>query len=59
MLQLTVVVILLIIALLPFCFIWALNTLFNMSIPFNIWTWLAALLLSGAVTHPTYRKKGQ
>lgn len=31
--------------LLPFVFIWSVNTLFNLGIPFNFWTWLAAVVL--------------
>jgi hypothetical protein len=34
----------------PFCSIWALNTLFPvLAIPYTFDTWLASLLLSGAV----------
>jgi len=29
----------------PFLTIWALNTLFNLSIAYTFWTWLAAMLL--------------
>lgn len=32
----------------PFAFIWALNTLFPaLKIPFNFYTWLASLLVTG------------
>lgn len=34
----------------PLLLIWSLNTLFPLlAIPYNIWTWLATLILSGAV----------
>jgi len=31
--------------LIPFGFLWSLNTLFNMGIPFNAHTWLATVVL--------------
>jgi hypothetical protein len=34
----------------PLLLIWALNTLFGLGIAYNIWTWLAALILGGAVS---------
>jgi hypothetical protein len=41
----------------PLLLIWALNTLFPvLAIPYTIWTWLAALLLGGAIS-PTVRVK--
>ncbi len=33
------------IVLLPFIFIWSVNTLFDLGIPYNFWTWLAAVVL--------------
>ena len=30
----------------PFALIWALNTLFALSIPYTFWTWLASLVIS-------------
>lgn len=33
------------VVLLPFVFIWSVNTLFGLSIPYNFWTWLAAVVL--------------
>ena len=33
----------------PFCLIWAINTLFNTTIPFTVWTWLAAFVLTATV----------
>ena len=33
------------IVVLPLVFIWSVNTLFNLGIPYNIWTWLAAVVL--------------
>lgn len=34
----------------PLLLIWSLNTLFPLlAIPYNIWTWLATLILSGAI----------
>jgi hypothetical protein len=37
------------ISLMPFAVIWALNTLFKFSIPFDFWTWLSAFILLGAL----------
>jgi len=37
------------ISLMPFAVIWALNTLFKFSIPFDFWTWLSAFVLLGAL----------
>lgn len=55
-------IVLLVIALIiagPLLIIWALNTLFPvLAIDYNVWTWLAALIL-GSVLGPTVRvKKG-
>ncbi len=33
----------------PLLSIWALNTLFNLGIAYNFYTWLAALLLGAAI----------
>jgi hypothetical protein len=33
----------------PYVFIWALNELFSLNIPFNFYTWLAALIIIGLV----------
>lgn len=44
----TFIVVLLVIALIilfPFAAIWALNTLFGLSIAYTFWTWLAAVVL--------------
>ena len=41
-----IILIVLIIALAGFLNIWALNTLFpSLSIPYNVWTWLASMVL--------------
>jgi hypothetical protein len=41
-----IVLVILVIALAGFLNIWALNTLFPvLAIPFNIWTWLASMIL--------------
>jgi len=37
------------ISLMPFAIIWALNTLFSLSIPFTFWTWLSSFVLLGAL----------
>jgi len=29
----------------PFAVVWALNTLFTLSIPYNPWTWLSVIIL--------------
>ncbi len=34
----------------PLVFIWSLNTLFDLDIPYTFWTWLAALALGASVT---------
>jgi len=47
LLLLLVVVALVIIG--PLLLIWALNTLFGLGIAYNIWTWMAAALLSIAI----------
>ena len=33
----------------PLLIIWALNTLFALGIAYTFWTWLAALILGGAI----------
>lgn len=39
----------------PLLLIWAMNTLFPvLAIPYTIWTWLAALILGGAIS-PTVK----
>ena len=38
-----------IIILWPLAIIWALNTLFALSIGYTFWTWLAVLVVSGAI----------
>jgi len=44
----------------PLVFVWSLNTLFpTLAIPYNIWTWLATLILVGLIkSKPTIIKKG-
>lgn len=37
------------VALWPFAFIWALNTLFNLTIPYSFWTWLSCVILMSSV----------
>jgi hypothetical protein len=34
----------------PFLIIWAVNTLFSLTIPFTLKTWFAVLILHGAVS---------
>jgi hypothetical protein len=46
------VLILLAIIFFPFAVIWALNTLFGLSIGYTFWTWLAVVVLS-SVINPT------
>ena len=42
----------------PLLLIWSLNTLFPvLAIPYDLWTWLAALIL-GATVGPKITKKG-
>lgn len=40
----------LIFILMPYAAIWALNTLFSLTIPFTFDTWCAAVILSGVVS---------
>lgn len=37
----------------PLASIWALNTLFGLTIPFTVDTWLASFILTGAITART------
>ena len=42
----------------PLALIWALNTLFpSLAIPYTFWTWLAAMILGGAVCGSSSTKK--
>ena len=34
----------------PFLMIWSINTLFGLTIPFTLKTWLAALILGGSAS---------
>lgn len=52
-----IVLIVLIVWLLPLATIWALNTLFPLSIAYTLKTWAAALLLSAAVGGSSVRSK--
>ena len=36
----------------PLVVIWALNTLFNLGIAYNFWTWLAMTVLTGTFGKP-------
>ena len=40
----------------PYLFIWALNTLFNLHIVFNFYTWLAALIILAVLVAPRMGK---
>lgn len=40
-----IVLVVLVAVLLPYAVIWAINTIFNTTIPFTFWTWLAMLIL--------------
>jgi hypothetical protein len=42
---LLVLLLLFILLSIPFAVIWALNTLFVLSIPYNFWTWLAMFII--------------
>ena len=44
----------------PLAIIWALNTLFGLTIEYTFWTWLAVVLLTGAFGKlgVTYKKNG-
>jgi hypothetical protein len=47
---------LLIIILFPLAVVWALNTLFHLAIPYDIYAWLAVIIL-GAFFHSSKVKK--
>ena len=52
-----VVLVIALLILAPLAIIWSMNTLFPiLAIPYNIQTWLAAMLLAGAVRSVHYRK---
>lgn len=39
------------VALFPLAEIWSINELFNMNIPYNFNTWIAAVIISGALSN--------
>lgn len=41
----------------PLLTIWALNTLFNLGIPFTIWSWLAVWWICIVLRGPTHKKE--
>ena len=41
----------------PLLLLWALNTLFEMEIPFTLKTWAAAMLLSAPFSASSWRKR--
>ena len=53
------ILILVLVAVGPLLVIWSINTLFPVTaIPYDIWTWLAVIILFGAVrTNVTYKRK--
>lgn len=53
------ILILALVAVGPLLVIWSINTLFPVAaIPYDIWTWLAVIVLFGAVrTNVTYKRK--
>jgi len=54
-----IVIIIVLIVLMPFISIWALNTLFGhvgLAIPYTIETWLASILLNGYFATPFWSK---
>jgi ABC-type Fe3+ transport system permease subunit len=52
-----VILFLVLLCLSPFITIWSLNTVFNLSIQTNIWTYLATLWLTGLVAGGNVGKK--
>jgi hypothetical protein len=55
----TIVLVALVIAIViltPLAVIWALNTLFNLGIAYNFWTWLAMAVLTGTFGKTDYVK---
>jgi hypothetical protein len=53
------ILILVLVAVGPLLVIWSINTLFPVTaIPYDFWTWLAVIILFGAVrTNVTYKRK--
>jgi hypothetical protein len=53
------ILILVLVAIGPLLVIWSINTLFPVAaIPYDVWTWLAVIVLFGAVrTNVTYKRK--
>lgn len=52
-----ILLIILLVVLMPLAVIWALNTLFALSIAYTFWTWLAVLILAGTIS-PNISTKG-
>jgi hypothetical protein len=42
----------------PLLVIWSINTLFGLGIAYTIWTWLAAFILSAAISPNVNVKRG-
>jgi hypothetical protein len=57
MIAIVVLLIVLAVVFVPLALIWALNTLFGLAIAFTLKTWLAALLLAGALSGSARGKK--
>lgn len=52
-----VIAVLIAVVLWPLAIVWALNTLFGLTIAYTFWTWLAALVLVSAITSSTSKKE--
>jgi hypothetical protein len=51
------VLILLAIIFFPFAVVWALNTLFGLTIGYTFWTWLAVVVLSSVISPTKIKTK--
>jgi hypothetical protein len=52
-----ITLIILLITIGPLAVIWALNTLFGLTIPFTIWTWLAVIILNLTISSTNIKKR--
>jgi hypothetical protein len=52
-----IILIILLITIGPLAVIWALNTLFGLTIPFTIWTWLAVIILNLTISSTNIKKR--
>lgn len=51
-----VVLVVFVVWLVPFLYVWSINTLFNTNIDYTIETWAASLFLINLISHVSYKK---